>query len=314
MDENAAGLDQIREILPEMPAPDLEAGTAALTAERRHAGRAGGLGTLGEAAAWLATWQGRCPPRLGHPRIAIFAGGHGVAAMAFPDRAPGETARAVEAMVEGRSPLNRLCRLADTDLRVYEMAIDQPTADFAAGPAMTEEECARAIAYGMMAVEQGVDLIAVAAPGEGVEASAAALCRALAGAGGTPAWQGDLPATARDVVDAGVARHGDGSADAFELLRRLGGPDIAAAVGTLIAARMARVPALIEGPGAIAAAAILQAATPNGIAHCAVADRRHGADLPGALQLGLTIGAPAGLALATAIPFLRGAALLYGEG
>lgn len=310
MDEEAAGLDQIRAILPELPGPDLEAGTAALGAERRYAGRTGALGTLGAAAGWLAAWQGRFPPRLAHPRIAIFAGGHGVAASALPDRPAGEAARAVEAMVEGRAPINRLCRLADSDLRVYEMAIDAPTADFTGGPAMGEEECARAVAYGMMAVEQGVDLVAVAAAGEGTDVAAAALLRAL---GATSDDFGDLPATARDAVLVGVARHAADGADGFELLRRLGGPDIAAALGALVAARLARVPALVEGPGALAAAAVLRSAATSGADHCARADAAGGPLPAGALDLGLRVGATPGLALAAAIPFLRAAAILYGE-
>src|SRR5690606_31859012 len=107
------------------------------------------------------------------------------------------------------------------------------------------------------------------------------------------------------------------------LLRRLGGSEVAAMVGTLLAARMAKVPVLIDGPAALAAAAVLRAAVPHGVAHCAVTDPR--AALPGALTFGLTVGAggpqatpprgmPAGLAAAAAIPVLRAAAALYGEG
>lgn len=324
MSDGDARLDEIRALIPELPGPDLDSGTAALTAERRHAGRPGGLGALGEAAAWLATWQGRFPPRLGHPRIAIFAGSHGVFDRAAPGAERGEAARAVEAMVEGRAVLNRLCRLADADLRVYEMALDLPTADFTAGDAMTESDCARAIAYGMMAVEQGVELVAVAGLGDGSDVAAAALRRALNGpdASGPAAA---LSPEAEAAVAAGIDLHGGSGADPFELLRRLGGSEIAAMVGTLLAARMAKVPVLIDGPAALAAAAVLRAAVPDGIAHCAVTDAAAGQALPGALQLGLAVGAggaasgaargmPAGLAAATAIPVLRAAAALYGEG
>ena len=45
------------------PGPDLEAGTAAATRERQLTKPAGALGRLEELAVWLATWQGRHPPR-----------------------------------------------------------------------------------------------------------------------------------------------------------------------------------------------------------------------------------------------------------
>ena len=41
-------------------------------------GREGDFGRLGEAAAWLAEWQGRFPPRIESPTLAVFASSHGV--------------------------------------------------------------------------------------------------------------------------------------------------------------------------------------------------------------------------------------------
>src|SRR5690606_560476 len=119
------------------------------------------------------------------------------------------------------------CRLADTDLRVYEMALDLPTADFTAGDAMTESDCARAVAYGMMAVEQGVELVAIAGLGDGSDIAAAALCRVLADpvegeAGGAIV----LSPEAEAAVAAGIDLHGRSGADPFELLRRLGGSEV----------------------------------------------------------------------------------------
>ena len=38
------------------------------------------LGTLGNAAVWLAAWSGRMPPAVNRPQLAVFAGNHGVAA------------------------------------------------------------------------------------------------------------------------------------------------------------------------------------------------------------------------------------------
>ena len=46
-------------------------------------------------------------------------------------------------------------------LKVYEMSLDTPTGDIVVEPAMSETECAKAMAYGMMAVEPGIDALAL---------------------------------------------------------------------------------------------------------------------------------------------------------
>ena len=56
-------LDEIRGLLAHLPGPDLDAGSAAALRERQLTKPAGALGRLEELAVWLATWQGRHPPR-----------------------------------------------------------------------------------------------------------------------------------------------------------------------------------------------------------------------------------------------------------
>src|SRR5260370_4368978 len=87
----------------------------------------------------------------------------------------------VKNFMGGGEAVNQLCRVIDADLRVYEMSLDTPTGDIVDGPAMTEEECARAIAYGMMAVEPGIDALAIGEMGIANTTVAAALCLALFG-------------------------------------------------------------------------------------------------------------------------------------
>ena len=150
-----ATLDEMRRLLGELPGPDLAAGTAAAAREAELTKPPGALGRLEELAQWLATWQGRHPPTVRHPRTAVFAGNHGVAARGVSAYPSAVTAQMVQNFVAGGAAVNQLCRVLDADLRVYELALDQPTADFTEAAAMTEEECARAMAYGMMAVETG---------------------------------------------------------------------------------------------------------------------------------------------------------------
>src|SRR5438128_9575374 len=159
MAEPAADLDEIRALIAHLPGPDLAAGSAAATREAELTKPAGALGRLEELAEWLATWQGRHPPRLDHPRTAVFAGNHGVAALGVSAFPAAVTAEMVKNFVAGGAAVNQLCRAFDADLRVYELDLDTPTRDFTQASAMDEEDCAKAIAYGMMAVDTGLDVI-----------------------------------------------------------------------------------------------------------------------------------------------------------
>src|SRR5438128_2043428 len=176
MPEPAASLDEIRALLAHLPGPDLEAGSAAATREAHLTKPAGALGRIEELAGWLATWQGRHPPNLEHPRTVVFAGNHGVAARGVSAYPAAVTAQMVQNFVAGGAAVNQLCRVFDGGLKVYEMNLDRPTGDIVVEPAMSEEECARAIAYGMMAVEPGIDALALGEMGIGNTTAAAALC------------------------------------------------------------------------------------------------------------------------------------------
>src|SRR5436853_3481481 len=189
MPDPATSLDEIRALLAHLPGPDLDAGSAAATREAHLTKPAGALGRLEELAAWLATWQGRHPPALAHPRTIVFAGNHGVAARGVSAYPATVTAQMVQNFIAGGAAVNQLCKTIDADLRVYEMNLDTPTGDIVEGPAMTEEECARAIAYGMMAVEPGIDALAVGEMGIANTTIAAALCLALFGRD-SAAWPG----------------------------------------------------------------------------------------------------------------------------
>src|ERR1051326_6311126 len=181
MPEPVASLDEIRALMGHLPGPDLDAGAAAALREKQLTKPAGALGRLEELAAWLAVWQGRHPPTLDHPRTIVFAANHGVAARGVSAYPAAVTAQMVQNFIAGGAAVNQLCKTIDADLRVYEMNLDTPTGDIVDGPAMSEAECARAIAYGMMAVEPGIDALAVGEMGMANTTVAAALCLALFG-------------------------------------------------------------------------------------------------------------------------------------
>jgi nicotinate-nucleotide--dimethylbenzimidazole phosphoribosyltransferase len=55
------------------------------------------------------------------------------------------------------------------------------------------------------------------------------------------------------------------------MLRRLGGLELAAITGAVMAARLGRVPVMLDGFASTAAAAVLFAADPHALDHCVVA-------------------------------------------
>jgi nicotinate-nucleotide--dimethylbenzimidazole phosphoribosyltransferase len=309
-------LDEIRALLRHLPGPDLEAGTAVRERDRQLTKPPGSLGRLEDLAEWMAVWQGRHPPQLRRPRVAVFAGNHGVAVAQGVSAYPvAVTAQMVKNFVAGGAAVNQLCQAADSDLRVYELDLEHPTADFTIAPAMTEAECVRAMAYGMMAVEPGIDLLCLGEMGIGNTTSGAALATALFG-GEAAGWVG--PGTGVDaagvrrkaeVVAKGVATHKAAMTDPLEVLRHLGGLELAAIVGAVLAARMARIPVLLDGYTCTAAAAVLWAVDRHALDHCQVA---HVSAEPGHRRLLETLGRTALLDLGMRLGEGSGAALAIG--
>jgi nicotinate-nucleotide--dimethylbenzimidazole phosphoribosyltransferase len=315
MIEPAASLDEIRALMAHLPGPDLAAGSAAVLRQSRLTKPVGALGRLEQLAIWLATWQARHPPRLDHPRTLVFAGNHGVASRGVSAYPAAVTAQMVQNFIAGGAAVNQLCRAVDADLKVFEMNLETPTGDIVLGPAMSEEECARAMSYGMMTVEPGIDVLALGEMGIGNTTAAAALTMALFG-GEAAVWTGPgtgvagaALATKRDIVAAAVARHRGEASDPFDLLRRLGGLEFAAIAGAVLAARMGRVPVVLDGFAATAAAAALYAADPRALDHCIVA---HVSAEPGHRRLLDRIGQPPLLDFGMRLGEASGATLAVG--
>jgi nicotinate-nucleotide--dimethylbenzimidazole phosphoribosyltransferase len=320
-----ASFDEVRALLAELPGPDWSASAAAVAREAQLTKPAGALGRLEDLSVWLATWQGRHPPRMERPHAAVFAGNHGVAAQGVSAYPAEVTRQMVANFIEGGAAVNQLCAVADSALRVHEMGLEEPTRDFSEAPAMDEADCAKAIAYGMMTVEDGLDVLALGEMGIANTTSAAAICHALFG-GRAADWVGrgtgvDEAGLARkaQVVKAAVAKHRDQMTDPLEVLRHLGGFELAAILGAVMAARLARTPVLLDGYACTAAAAVLHALDGRALDHCQVA---HVSAEPGhrrllerldkrpLLDLGMRLGEASGAVLA--IPLLKAACACHG--
>jgi nicotinate-nucleotide--dimethylbenzimidazole phosphoribosyltransferase len=198
------------------------------------------------------------PLGTGHPRIVLYAATHGIAA-ATPGGSAEAMARLVDALVDSHGPLHELVALADSDLKLYDLALDRPTRDSRQIQAIDEIEASRAAAYGMMAVEPGIDIFVTAALGTGAELAGLALARAL--------LPGDAPAGDIALIGPALDRHGKLD-DPLELLAALGGPDIAAMLGVILAGRLAGIPVILDGLAAFAAAAVAYRLRRDALAHC----------------------------------------------
>lgn len=236
-------------------------------------GRKGDFGRLGDGAAWLAGWQQRYPPRLESPTLAIFAGSHGISENGVTLSSIDSTREKVDALREGLAPLSAISTQVEANIRVFELALDKPTKNIATEAAMTERECAATIAYGFEALEGKPDLIALGVIGAGIGTAAAAVACALYG-GSSDYWVRPGPQVPSemnqqrvDLVNEALRVHRGHLSDPLEALRCLGGRELAACVGTIIAARQQGVPVLIDGFATTIAAGIVHALNPEGIDH-----------------------------------------------
>ncbi len=173
-----------------------------------------------------------------------------------------------------------------------------------------------AVEAGGEAVEAGLDLLCVGEMGIGNTTVAAALAAALFGGKGSD-WVGrgtgvDDAGLARKAaaVDAALAHHGKALADPLEALRRVGGRELAAIAGAVLRARELRIPVVLDGFVATAAAAVWEKAQAHGLAHCVAghcsAEAGHARLLEALrlkpiLDLGMRLGEGSGAAVAIGI-------------
>jgi nicotinate-nucleotide--dimethylbenzimidazole phosphoribosyltransferase len=303
---------EIRDLLLLVPEGNEEAVDAVRQHDAQLTKPPGSLGRMEELVEWLARWQGKARPTLDNPMVAIFAGNHGVTdqgVSAFPREV---TAQMVANFTAGGAAISQICALHELNLRVFELALELPTGDITREPAMDDKMCAATIAYGMEAIAGKPDVLAIGEMGIGNTTVAAAIFAALFGGTGAD-WVGrgtgvDDAGLVRkaDAVDQALATHAGELGDPLAVLARLGGREIAAILGALVAARHQKIPVLVDGFVATAATAVAHAVHPEAIEHCVFAhvsaESAHGKALERMgvtplLDLGMRLGEGSGAAL-----------------
>ena len=214
----------------------------------------------------------------------------------------------------GGAAINQLARLAGAELRVVPVGQGRPAHDFTRRPAMSEAGCLRAIGIGLRPCPTTSTSWRSARWGSATPRLRPRSPPALSGEHRRPSGPGqgtglDRAGVARkaEVIDRALARHRAALTDPLEILRHVGGRELAAMLGAVLAARLRRVPVLLDGFTATVPAAVLHALAPSAIGHCQVghcsAEPGHRRllkqiGLPPLLDLGMRLGEASGAAMA----------------
>ena len=315
-----ANLEAFRTILSDLPVAEQSARDAATERNGQLTKPPGALGRLEELAIWYAGWRAEAAPQIARPQVAVFAGNHGVAAQGVSAFPPEVTEQMVLNFQAGGAAINQLSAAFGATMTVHALDLDRPTRDFTQAAAMDEGALLAALGAGWDAVDSSADLLVTGEMGIGNTTPAAAIACALFG-GEAADWVGrgtgvddaGLANKAR-VVAEGIALHRAHLDDPLEVLRCLGGREIAAMTGAIARARVERIPVILDGFICTAAAAVLERAAPGALDHAVAghvsAEGAHARMLrelgkEPLLSLGLRLGEGSGAALAIGI--LKGA-------
>lgn len=241
---------------------------------------AGSLGQLEDVAVWLAGAQGKHAPSAERVAIILFAADHGVTAQGISAYPSSVTAQMLANFANGGAAISVLAGRLGAVLQIVDVGVDtegavegvisekirRGTRDFSTEPAMTSDELVQALAAGARAVAriaQGNPHIVIFGDmGIGNSTSAAAVIAALTG---KPARDVAGPGTGLDpagvahkatVIDTAIGKHGlrGGQVTAEQALEHVGGYEIAAMAGAMIAGAQRGIPVLVDGFIATAAA------------------------------------------------------------
>ncbi|MEM7152719.1 MAG: nicotinate-nucleotide--dimethylbenzimidazole phosphoribosyltransferase [Myxococcota bacterium] len=336
--------------VPSIEPLDSAAAEAARQRQSRLTKPPGSLGLLETVAVRLAAIQCREQPRIEHPRGLLFAADHGVTAHHAVSPYPRQvTAQMVANIAGGGSASAALATAADASLEIVDVGVDGPlppwtttdgidfvsarvrpgSRDFTAEPAMEPAEFDAALQVGLDAAARahraGATVVALGEMGIGNTTTATAVTCALTGRAvqdvvgpGTGA-DAQMQQTKAEVVTRALAQHEPARDEPLEILRTVGGLELAALAGATLGAAHHRIAVIADGFICTAAVAAAVRAHPNAAGYVfhghrsAVPGHRvllDGMEATPLLDLSLRLGEGTGALLA--IPLLRAAAMTHG--
>jgi len=302
----------------------------------------GALGRLEQLAIELAGLQATGQPRAARVPIIVFAGDHGIVAQGVSAYPQAVTIAMMANFASGGAAISVLARELGSNLEVVDagtlaqdamagVVSDKPrsgTRDFSVEAALTPAELAFAFDAGQRAVGRAEasrpDLLIFGEMGIGNTTASAALAASLLGisageiaGSGTGVDAAGLAHKAR-VIDAAIARHGVAGAAPEKILCAVGGLEIAAISGAIIAAAQRRIPVLIDGfivsVAALAAARLNPSCQPFLLPSHQSAEQGHrlvlrALNVQPLISLDLRLGEGSGAAIA--LPLVRAACALH---
>jgi nicotinate-nucleotide--dimethylbenzimidazole phosphoribosyltransferase len=242
----------------------------------------GSLGVLEELGIRLAGMAGRCPPPVpARKAILLFAADHGVVAQGVSAYPKEVTPQMVLNILRGGAAISVLARQSGARLCVVDAGmaegldnavglvqgrIGPGTADMSLGPAMSPEQAAASLDLGVRVasteIGRGLDIVACGEMGIGNTTPATAIVCAVCGrapadiAGpGTGLERGAVQRKA-GVIARALERNRPDPKDALDVLAKIGGFEIGAMAGAMLAAAAARLPVVLDGLIATAAALV----------------------------------------------------------
>ena len=269
----------------------LDAAAVAAARERQEAltKPSGSLGRLEDVSVQLAGIASQCPPPLPEPAVvAVFAADHGVHAQGVTPWPQEVTAQMVANFLASGAAVNAIATQAGAAVCVVDVGVaaDLPTAqgllsrkvrpgtaDMTEGPAMTLEEARLAVETGIKVaadlVDEGNRCLITGDMGIANTTASATLIAVFTGS--TPALvtgRGtgiDDPTWARkvEVVRRALDLHRCDPASPLETLAAVGGLEHAALAGFILGGAARRVPVLLDGVIACAAAVAARAFAPQ---------------------------------------------------
>lgn len=335
--ENAA--DLVAATVARMPLPDDAAAGAARARHAELTKPAGSLGRLEDLAVQIAGTTGVARPRLPSKAVVVMAADHGVTAEGISAYPAEVTPQMVANFLRGGAAINALAKVAGARVVVVDMGVasDMPahpglvsarigpgTRNMAQGPAMTRDEATRAVAQGIEIAErlvsEGVGLIATGDMGIGNTTASSAITAVVTGTEprlvtgrGTGIDDEGLERKVR-TIERSIAVNRPDPADGIGVLAAVGGFEIGGLAGVILGAAANRVPVMLDGfnagAAALIAATICPAVRPHLIAGHVSQERGHRValewlGLTPLLDLGLRLGEGTGAVLA--MPLVDGA-------
>jgi len=247
--------DDLRAILTQLPdADDCAAKKVREALASKPVDSTSGLADL---ATWAASWQGSSKPSIAESHICVLAS-------SYEGQDIASVTDYIEATSKGAAAVNLLCVEKGIGLRAIQLAPEMP---HCVSGDWSEQDCMAAVAFGMEATAAGGDVLGLTDIAPGNAERAVAIILAVKG------LRGDDPVLAAasnefaDNVRALMVDVEGAKDDPLEVMRRLGGREVAAALGALVAARSRRLPVLTDGWASMAAVAVLEALTKGGSGH-----------------------------------------------